>query len=233
MKKKLAKIDKRIQAGAVVIALLVFGLVAHMMLVSPKNAQAAKIAAQVTDLQQKTVVRQAQLRQSERPPSIQVADIFKLARAMPDTVDMPGMLLTLSNIAQQSGIVFSSIKPSPGGPVLADPSTQTQRFDVTFDGNFFALSDFLFRLRTLVGVHSGTLEATGRLFNVDTLTFNASTTTFPIVSADLDIDAYVYTPAAPVTPAAPTSTDPTATTPTDTTSTDGATAAGSTDGATG
>ena len=55
--------------------------------------------------------------------------------------------------------------PAVGVPVVgAYPSVP---IDVTFDGSFYALSDFLFRLRTLVSVRRGELHAAGRLFSVE------------------------------------------------------------------
>ena len=44
---------------------------------------------------------------------IAVADIFRLAKAMPSTPDMPGILLELSRIAEETGIEFQSITPQP------------------------------------------------------------------------------------------------------------------------
>ena len=87
---------------------------------------------------------------------------------------------------------------------------------VTFNGNFYNLADFLYRLRSLVTVHAGTLDATGRLFSVDTLAFNESEKKFPQIQATLVIDAFVYAAAPASVPAA---TPPAATTPSSTTTT--------------
>jgi len=68
-------------------------------------------------------------------------------------------------------------------------------------------------------VHAGRLDATGRLFAVDTMTFNESTLKFPQIQATLVIDAFVYCNGAPpqaTIPTTPTST--TSTTETTTTS---------------
>jgi hypothetical protein len=94
---------------------------------------------------------------------------------------------------------------------------------VTFQGNFYNLADFLYRLRSLVTVHGGRLDATGRLFAVDTLMFNESELKFPQIQATLVIDAFVYA-AAPVpvpaaTPPAGTATTTATTTTTSTTAT--------------
>jgi hypothetical protein len=83
---------------------------------------------------------------------------------------------------------------------------------VSFQGIFYNLADFLYRLRSLVSLHAGSLDATGRLFSVDTLTFNESTLKFPQIQATLVIDAFVYGTGVPAT--APIPTTPTTTTTT-------------------
>src|SRR5213078_367807 len=65
---------------------------------------------------------------------------------------------------------------------------------VEFQGNFYELSDFLYRLRNLVDVRHGTLDATGRLFAIDEVDFAEAPPPpgFPQISAHLVIDAFVY-----------------------------------------
>jgi hypothetical protein len=129
---------------------------------------------------------------------------------MPDRTDMPDLLLELSQLARDTGIRFDSISPQAIAPI---GSYTVLPISVTFQGNFYNLADFLYRLRSLVSVHAGTLDATGRLFSVDTLTFNESTLKFPQIQATLVIDAFVYGSGVAPVPA------PTTTTTTSTTST--------------
>ena len=85
-------------------------------------------------------------------------------------------------------------------------------------------------------MHGGRLDATGRLFSVDTLAFGESPLKFPRIQATLVIDAYVYggapagsspTPVAPTTSTSTTGTTTgTTTTTTTTTSDTSASAAG-------
>jgi Tfp pilus assembly protein PilO len=239
MKKKLAALDMRIQFGAVAFLLLAFAYFGHSMVVAPQGAKAAKLQKQADDVQFQIYQRQGQIKKGLHPPTIQTADLFKLARAMPDTTDMPGIILTLSDLARSSGIKFDLIEPVAGGAVPSG-SYETDRIHLLFNGDFYGLSDFLYRLRSLVAVHDGKLDATGRLFNVDTVTFNVLTDSFPKISAELFVNAYVYGATAPTTPVAPTTTNPdgttttspttTTTSSTDTTTTPpaGATAAGAT-----
>jgi hypothetical protein len=190
-----------------------------MFVISPQGAQATALQKQIDAEQTLIFKRQAEVRAGLHPPTIQTADLFKLARAMPDREDMPGIILTLSEVARESGIKFDLIEPVVGGSpaALAGPYT-LQRMHLVFNGDFYGLSDFLYRLRSLVAVRDGNLEASGRLFNVDTVTFNVLANSFPQISAELFVDAYIYaTPAA--TPTTTPSTGGTTTTPTDTTTT--------------
>ena len=141
---------------------------------------------------------------------------------MPDQIDMPGVLLELSRVARESGIEFDSISPQGAAPVSGYSSLPIA---LEFDGNYYELSDFLFRLRNLVRVRSGQLDAQGRLFVVDSISFGESTHSFPRIKASLTVHAFVYGDVStPTTPAAtPASTDTTATTTTESTPTTPAT----------
>jgi Tfp pilus assembly protein PilO len=237
MKKKLANLDVRIQFGAIAFLLLIFAYAGYTMVVAPQGVKEAKLQKQTDSVQFQIYKRQGEIKKGLHPPTIETADLFKLARAMPDRTDMPGIILTLSDLARSAGIRFDLIQPVSGGAVPSG-SYETDRIHLVFNGDFYGLSDFLYRLRSLVAVHDGKLDASGRLFTVDTVTFSVPANSFPKISAELFVNAYVYGSTAPPTPAAPTTTNPdgtTTTSPTTTTpaaSTDtppaGATAAGAT-----
>lgn len=220
MKKKLAALDMRLQIGGVVLGLVLLAVAGYMFVVSPQGAQATKLQTQIDAEQTLIYKRQAEVRAGLHPPTIETADLFKLARAMPDREDMPGIILTLSEVARASGIKFDLIEPVVGGSpaALAGPYT-LQRMHLVFNGDFYGLSDFLYRLRSLVAVRDGNLEASGRLFNVDTVTFNVLANSFPQISAELYVDAYIYATPAAAPGTTPTSTDGTTTTTTPTTTT--------------
>jgi hypothetical protein len=227
------KIPPAAQIAIAVFAVLLVAIVGYLGLVHPKGAQASKLTKEIETanaqlLQAQTAARAAKLQQPVR-----VASLFRLVKAMPDHQDMSGILLQLSQVAQDTGITFESIKP--GNPVPLTGYTVVP-FTLNFAGNFYDLSDFLLRLRTLVAVRHGQLDATGRLFAVDTLSFGPGKLGFPTIEATLTVDAFVYGTGtvAPATPAAPAAPTGTTTTTTDTTAggtsapPSGATAAGAT-----
>lgn len=203
--------------GIVAGAILVVGLAGWFLLVRPQGGKLTDLKRETADVQAKIAAYQQQVAAARAAPKIEVADVYRLAKAMPDRTDMPDLVLELSQLARDTGIRFDSISPQP---IATLGSYQVLPISVTFNGNFYNLADFLYRLRSLVSVHAGRLDATGRLFSVDTMTFNESPLKFPQIQASLVIDAFVYGTGAPavaptVTDTTTTSTSATTTTPTE------------------
>jgi Tfp pilus assembly protein PilO len=183
--------------------LLIVALVGWFALVGPKRGQSASLDEELADYDTKVMLAK-QEQSPDGPPEVEirVADLFRLAKAMPDREDMPGVILELNAVALSTGITFVSI--APGTPV-----TRTGHYSVpitlTFQGNYYDLTDFLFRLRNLVNVRDGVLDATGRLYTLDSLDFNEAEAGFPEIQATLVLSAYAFgVPVVPgVTPAPP------------------------------
>ena len=203
------------QIALVVVGVLVLGAAAYFGLIRPKKAEAARLQketdaakAQVTDYYAKSAAVKGR-------PKIRSADLFRLAKAMPGQADMSGVLLQLNQIAADTGITFQSIAPQNSVPISG---YQAVPIHLTFEGNFYNLVDFLFRLRNLVDVQHSQLNATGRLFAIDTLSFDEAQGGFPQISATLVVDAFVYGTLTPAT-ATPTTTTTSTTSTTSTTTT--------------
>jgi type IV pilus assembly protein PilO len=187
--------------AAIVGGVLVLGLAVWFLVVHPQGGKLSNLKRQAADVQEKIDVYHQQVVAARSAPKIEVADVYRLAKAMPTKTDMPDLVLELSQLARDTGIRFDSISPQPIAPI---GSYSVLPITVTFQGNFYNLADFLYRLRSLVTVHAGRLDATGRLFAVDTLAFNESELKFPQIQATLVIDAFVYASApVPVPAAAP------------------------------
>jgi type II secretory pathway pseudopilin PulG len=219
------RIPQPLVIGLIVLGFALAGLGGWFMLISPQRSKAAELDTQIADANNAISAARALTLEAKKGAQIRVADLFRLTKAMPDQTDMPGILLQLNQVAEDSGISFEQITPSttamPVSGYLAIPIT------VEFQGNFYDLSDFLYRLRNLVDVRRGALDATGRLFAIDSIEFaEASPPGFPEIRAHLVIDAFVFgTGTAPTVPGptgAPTTgatgaTGPTTTAPTTTT----------------
>ncbi len=187
---RLSSLSDRAKYALLAGAVLLLLVVGWFAVVSPKRSEAAKVQSQIDDTQAQIDARRAALHAPpSSEPSIRVADLFKLSRAMPNQADMPDVLLELSRVAHETGVQFQSITPH-------DPVQQTAYqqvgIDLVFQGRFYDLSDFLYRLRNLVSVRDGVLTATGRLFTVNSISFSQGSHQFPQVQATLNVSAYVF-----------------------------------------
>jgi len=199
----------------IVAGLLVYGVAGYFLLISPQRGKSGDLKRQTEATQQQISQYRALAAQARATPPIRVAQLFRLTKAMPDSVDMAGLVLELSEVARESGIEFDSITPQGAAAMTG---FQSVPITLEFDGNYYELSDFLFRLRSLVRVRSGRLDAQGRLFVVDSISFSESTHSFPRIKASLVVHAFVYGDAAPATaPSTPATTTGTTTTETTTT----------------
>jgi Tfp pilus assembly protein PilO len=221
-------IPKAAVVALTVVGCLVLVAAGYLALIMPKRhelaatkKETAEKRAQIDEVQSKTAA-------AKNAPKVHVASLYQLAKAMPDEVDMPDVLLAVNQIAEDTGLTFERIAP---GPAVNLSGYQAVPIELKFVGNFYNIADFIYRIRNLVRVRHGQLDSTGRLFAIDQIQIGDEK--FPIISVQLNLDAFVYgqgpAPAPGATPPASTDTSTTGTTgSTDTTSTDstGASAAG-------
>ena len=209
----------------VVLALAMVAGLAYLVVIGPQRAKATDLQAEVTAMRKQVDDARAKSIDGRKVAPIKIADLFRLSKAMPDQTDMSGLLLQLNGLASDTGIVFDSITPQA---VVGQAGYQVVPVHVIFHGNFYELADLLYRLRTLVTVNGGRLDATGRLFAIDTVDFAEGANGFPEIQASLLVDAFVFgtgtatgpatasTPAAGATTTSTTDTAATTTTPTPT-----------------
>lgn len=198
------------------IALLIVALAAYFVLIRPKRAEAGRLAEQIGNLETEVQLAKVAASPDDDANQIRVADLFELAKAMPDRPDMPGIILELNAIAESVGINFVQISPEL---VVARDGYRILPIRFVFEGNYFELSDFLFRVRNLVAVRNGRLFAAGRFFTLDFLRMVEGPRKFPQIEAELVLSAYVFDPDAHSTGAAPPTTTGTSTSETTSTTT--------------
>jgi Tfp pilus assembly protein PilO len=226
------KLPQSAQIAITLAACLLLAVAGYFVAVRPQKSKASDLAAQITAKDGEISDARALLAKAKHAQKVKVADLFRLTKAMPDQPDEAGIVLQLTAVAQSSGITFDSITPQ-GSTILS--GYQVVPITVVFDGNFFQLTDFLFRLRNLVDVRQGELAASGRLFTIDSMQFDESQLKFPEIRATLQIDAFIYgtgsTVSAPPQTSTPATTGASGTTPATTGATT-TTAATTTTGAT-
>lgn len=170
-------------------ALLIVTLVAYFVLIRPKRAEAGRLGDQIAKLETDISAAKLAARPNEADSKLKVADLFELAKAMPDRDDMPGIILELNSTAAAAGVRFKAIAPQ--GTVVQE-GYRVIPISLTFEGNYYNLTDFLFRMRNLVSVDEGKLSASGRFFTLDTLDMHEAD--LPQIEALLVVSAYIYDP---------------------------------------
>jgi hypothetical protein len=201
--------------------LLVLG---WFMLISPQRATASSIRL-ATAAAEAQIVQAKQVAATPAPaavqqPVIRTAGLYALAKAMPSNVDMPDLLLELNQLARESGVTLSTIAPAQP---TAGAGFSTLPVNLSISGDFYAVTDMLYRLRTLVGVRHGELQTYGRLFSVQSVSL-APASGGTALAAAVTLDAYLYgagsaTTDGTVPPATPSSTTTGTTTASTTTTT--------------
>ena len=195
--------------------LLVLGWV---LLVSPQRTNAASIAKATQAAEAQIVEAQRAIHEAPpkapKQPVIRTAGLYQLAKAMPETTDMPDVLLELDQVARAAGVVVGTVTPQPPAPGIGLPYSTVQ-IQLIVAGNFYSLTDLLYRLNSLVSVRDGELDSSGRLFSVNSISVS-KTGNGNLLNATVTVTAYIYgvagASAAATAPATtPTSTDTTST----------------------
>src|SRR5262245_28311033 len=106
-----------------------------------------------------TLARLAQDRVALAP---QTAEEIRLAKAVPDSAQVPAALVQIQRLADRANVEFTSIQAGQ----ISDLSGFTGRqFLIEVGGRFFDVDDFLYRLHNMVSVDGrGRATIRGRLF---------------------------------------------------------------------
>jgi len=203
-----------IRIAVVLGGLILLAAAGYFLLIAPKKKEAKSLSQDIVLLDQQISEQNAQATQAAGLSRILVADYNKLQTAMPNQPKMDEVLLQLNSVAEATGVRFDNYQP---GTAAATSAYQVLPVTVTFQGTFDELSDFLYRIQSLVLVDNHELSARGRLFNVNQVSFAQGEKNFPQLAATIQIDAYAFGP--PVGSAASATPSTTSTTTTSTTST--------------
>jgi Tfp pilus assembly protein PilO len=190
VKTRIESLSPRALTIGAVAAVIVYAAVVWLLVVSPKRGEAADARADVAAAE----IRLAEARAaSNRPTSAgaPVADVFRLAKAMPGSADQPGLVLELDRLARATGVTLRVIAPQEPLAALGGPTSIP--LSVTVGGSYFRITKFVRRIQALVTVSRGKVRARGRLFAVQSLELGESPTEkFPKLDATIVLNAYVY-----------------------------------------
>jgi len=171
----------------VVVAVVIAG---YFVLLRPQSTKADNLDKEIAALETELKAANELAAPDEEPKlPIEVADLVELAKAMPDNPELADAILELNAASEGAGVGFIAI--SPGSPFAGAGYTQLP-LTLSFEGNYYSLTELIYRLRNLVTIRDGVLDAHGRLFTIDSLDWHEAEDGFPTIQADLAVSAYVY-----------------------------------------
>ncbi len=232
MTARLESLPKAAQIALVSGLLVVVLGIGYFAMIAPKRSTAASLKKQTAAVQAQIDANRSSAFQ-QALPAVRSASVFALTQAMPTKLDTPDVILTLNQLAHESGLSFDQI--SPQGPTATTATTDpfaVEAITVRFSGSYYSLLTFLQRMRNLVRVQNGKLFTAGRLFDVSNVTFAQGQKGWPQVGATLTINEFVPQAARAIAPATTGSPTDTTSTTTPATTTPSTSAAPSTSGGT-
>jgi Tfp pilus assembly protein PilO len=188
-------------------AVLVYALALWLLVISPKRSEAATLADDVIAAELRLAEVQLAAKRPQATSGTRVADVLRLAKAMPSSADQPGLVLELDRLGRSTGITIGSI--TPRDPALGAGGATTIPVVVTAEGSYRQITRFLQRTSRLVTFRRGEVRATGRLFTLQAVELAESNGKgFPLLDATITLNAFVYDgPIVPETPPPTTSED--------------------------
>ncbi len=145
----MTKRDK-ILLAIIVVAGLVGGL--WWFVVKPAQADVSARTEQVRTLEDETGAIRDQIARLEQQKGGQVAQSiegFRLAKAVPDRAQIPGAILQLERMADNADVRLSAIRTTSTTDYGSFRATE---LDITVNGRFFDVDDFMFRVHRQVTV---------------------------------------------------------------------------------
>lgn len=189
-----------------IVAMLVLAALAiafWVLLLSPKREEAAKLGAQVEQVESSLAQHEAEVSAAEEARKQFPVDYQKLVvlgKAVPAGDETASLLVQVSGIAKRSGVHFKDISlsaegesgeaPTASAPTGASPTEATASllplgatvgpaglgmmpYALTFEGTFFQIADFIKGLDSMVKTHNEEVTVDGRLITVDSFSLSA------------------------------------------------------------
>jgi len=201
------KLTPKVVAALGFVAIAAVALVGWFGLVSPQRSKAASLDQQIADARTQLLVAKASARHKPGAKSEPVSSALVMARAMPQRVAMPAVLRQLLNAARKANVRLDSVTPQ-APTVQSGYSAVPMQVIVT--GRYLPIQKFLRQLRTQAGVVGSRVHASGRLFDVDSVSLAAGEDGLPKLAATIQMNVFTYdgsaastAPAAPAASAAP------------------------------
>lgn len=186
----------------------------YFLIISPKKEEAATKASEYNaeKASYDESLAKVQRIDEERSAAKQAAgDLLKLNKLVPPDSQVPSMIVEMQSTADSAGIKFMKIVPDT--PVAGTEGGTIVPFELNFQGGYYDVIDFLYRVEAFARMEGTNVNVEGRLISVVTLELVEPDIdgSFPDVLVKLGANAYMTGPPPPSKTASKASEDKAAT----------------------
>ncbi len=142
--------SRRLRFVVAGLGLVVIIAAAWFLLFAPLREDIAAVSTSIEQEKDKLAAATAKLAQAETTRAEgkeNQARLLELAKMVPYSEEIPSLMLQIQDLADQSGIEFTSV--APGQPMIQQ-GYQIIPLSLQFTGTYFDMSDFVYRAEQLV-----------------------------------------------------------------------------------
>ncbi|MBE0428371.1 MAG: type 4a pilus biogenesis protein PilO [Thermoleophilia bacterium] len=183
--------DIGILVGLGIVVLLVAW---YFLIIGPKRDEVADVDGQLKTERESFETNRERIRrigEERQAASLATGELLKLYKLVPADEQVPSLIVELQQSANEAGIEFMKIEPTDAFP---GPNGNTViPFDMEFQGNFFDVNDFLFRIENFARLEGNDINVSGRLVSVVTIEISEASVEagFPDVLVKLGLNAFM------------------------------------------
>lgn len=180
--------SRRFRLILIAIAIIAVALVVFFLVLNPMRGEISDLR---TDIEQEDTLIAAAERelainlQAQKECRANQARLIELSKMMPSDSEVPSLIIQIQDLADKAGIDW--IQVSPGQPSgTEDVEYQTLALSLSFSGNFYDVSDFIYRAEQMVA-------GPGRLMTVKSLSLSpegGSGAKSPVLKVDMTLLAF-------------------------------------------
>lgn len=167
----------------------------YFLMISPKRDELSEIREKRDAEQRKFETDSARVQRlpEERSAARQATeDLLKINKLVPVDEQLPSLIIELNKSANQAGIDFVKITPSTEVAVAGQTVVP---LELKFEGRFFDVNDFLYRVENYARIEGSDVNVSGRFVSVVALLLQEGEfQEWPNVTATLGANTYMTSP---------------------------------------
>jgi len=170
----------------------------YLLIIGPKKDDAAEKNAQYQTEKKsydESLERVQRMDEEQVAAKQASADLLKLNKLVPSDSQVPSMIVEMQSTADLAGIKFMKIVPDTAVAGVAGGTIVP--FELNFQGEYYDVTDFLYRVENFARMEGTNVNVTGRLISVVTLELVEPDIdgSFPDVLVKIGANAYMTSPA--------------------------------------